>query len=474
MKRILLISLLIACFSGLKAQQVWSLEKCIDHALTNNLQLKQQNLLVEAAKIDALQSKLDLLPSVTANASHAYNYGQTIDRYTNQFATSRVQSNNFYLQGGVTLFNGFQKLNSIKQAQLDLMASMKDAERYSNDLALNIATFYMQVLYYKELVQIRTNQLDITHQQLDRIQRLVEAGTVAAGESYMVEAQLATEESSLIQAQNLLDISMLTLTQLLDLPSTEGFDIEVPDLSVESEFAISDDPNTIYEHAVGNMPEIKAAEYRELASRKALARARGMQSPQLDLSGSWGTGYSGASQVTDQTTFTPREIGYTRTVLGDTLPVYTLTPNSTFKTKPWGDQIRDNNNQTIGLYLRIPIFNGWITRSAISKSKLSLENSRLEMDVQRLQLRKTIYQAWTDARASLKNYDAAVKKINATRESFRYAEQKFGVGIMNSVDYNNAKKDLTNAESEMLQGKYDFIFKSTVLDFYMGKPLTLK
>lgn len=474
MKRIILISLLVACFSGIKAQQVWSLEKCIDHALTNNLQLKQQTLLVEAAKVDALQTKLDLLPSVTANASHAYNYGQTIDRYTNQFATSRVQSNNFYLQGGVTLFNGFQKINSIKQAQLDLMASLQDAEKYSNDLSINIATFYMQVLFYKELVQIRTNQLDITRQQLERMQKLVEAGTVAAGEGFIIEAQLATEESSLIQAQNQLDISMLTLTQLLDLPSTEGFDIEVPELSVEQEFAISDDPNAIYEHAVGNMPEIKAAEYRELSSRKALARARGMQSPTIDLSGSWGTGYSGASQVVDQTTLNPTEIGFTRTVLGDTLPVYTLTPNSTFKTKPWSDQIRDNNNQTIGLYLRIPIFSGWATRSAISKSKLALENSRLEMDVQKLQLRKTIYQAWTDARASLKNYDAAVKKINATRESFRYAEQKFGVGIMNSVDYNNAKKDLTNAESEMLQGKYDFIFKSTVLDFYMGRPLTLK
>jgi outer membrane protein len=474
MKRIILISLLIACFSGLKAQQVWSLEKCIDHALNNNLQLKQQKLLVEAAKIDALQSKLDLLPSVTANASHAYNYGQTIDRYTNQFATSRVQSNNFYLQGGVTLFNGFQKINAIKQAQLDLMASLEDAEKYSNDLSLNIATFYMQVLFYKELVQIRTNQLEITRQQLERMEKLVEAGTVAAGEGYLIEAQVATEESSLIQAQNLLDISMLTLTQLLDLPSSEGFDIEVPDLSVEEEFALKDEPNAIYEHAVGNMPEIRAAEYRELASRKALARARGMHSPQLDISGSWGTGYSGASQVVDQTAFTTSEIGFTRTTLGDTLPVYTLTPNSTFKTKPWNDQIRDNNNQTIGLYLRIPIFNGWITRSTVSKSKLALENSRLEMDVQKLQLRKTIYQAWTDARASLKNYDAAVKKINATRESFRYAEQKFGVGIMNSVDYNNAKKDLTNAESEMLQGKYDFIFKSTVLDFYMGRPLTLK
>lgn len=474
MRKVFLFALLIALVPSLNAQnQVWSLEQCIQHALNNNLQLKQQTLLIEAAKTDALQSKLDLLPGVTANASHAYNYGQTIDRYTNQFATSRVQSNNFYLQGGITLFNGFQKINNIRQRQLDLMATLEDADKYANDLSLNIATFYMQVLFYKELVNIRTNQLEITRQQMDRMTRLVDAGTMAAGEGYIIEAQLATEESLLIQAQNSLDISLLTLTQLLDLPSTQGFDIQVPELSVEDHPVIAENPEDIYRYAVANMPEIKAARLREESSMRQLARARGMHSPSLSLSGSWGTGYSGASQLAESTP-TIMPIGYAQTIQGDTLTVFTQTFNTTFRNKPWSDQIRDNNNQTIGLYLTIPIFNGWQTRTAISKSRLSVESSRLDVELQSLQLRKTIYTSWTDARASLKNYDAAIKKINATRESFRYAEQKFNVGIMNSVDYNNAKKEMTNAESELLQSKYDFIFKSTVLDFYLGKPLSLR
>lgn len=473
MRKYYLIALMAILLSPqLKAQQVWSLERCIEHALTNNLQLKQQQLIVEAAKADALQSKLDLLPGVTANASHAYNYGQTIDRYTNQFATSRVQSNNFYLQGGITLFNGFQKINSIKQSQLNLMASMQDAERYSNDLSINIATFYMQVLFYKELVNIRGNQLDITRQQVERMKKLVDAGTMAAGESFIIEAQLATEESALIQAQNSHDISLLTLTQLLDLPNTQGFDIEVPALDVEDEPAISNDPESIFNYANQHMPEIEAARYRELASERQFARARGMHSPQLALSGSWGTGYSGAAITEDQTIAEVRPTGFIPGV--DTTWVYSQLFYQTTKIKPWGDQIRDNNNQTIGLYLTIPIFNGWITRNTISKARISLESSRLDTEIQSTQLRKTIYTAWTDARASLKNYNAAIKKINATKESFRYAEQKFNVGIMNSVDYNNAKKELTNAESELLQSKYDFIFKSTVLDFYMGKSLSLK
>lgn len=473
MRRMFLFILLAIMVQGsTQAQQVWSLEKCIQYALNNNLQLKQQQLLVNAARADVLQTKMDLLPGVTANASHAYNYGQTVDRYTNEFATSRVQSNNFYLQGGVTLFNGFQKLNAIKQSQLDLMASMKDAEKYSNDLSLNIATFYMQVLFYKELVNIRTNQLEITRQQMDRMKKLVDAGTMAAGESYIIEAQMATEESALIQAQNQLDISMLTLTQLLDVPSTEGFDIEVPNLAVEDEPAISNNPDDIYKFAVGNQPEIKAAQYRQESSERQFARAKGMQSPSLALSGSWGTGYSGASQVIDQTIPEEMRIGYTR-YQGETLDVYTMGYTNTFKAKPWGDQIKDNNNQTIGLYLTIPILNGWQTRNMVSKSKIAVENARMDVEVASLQLRKTIFTAWTDARASLKNYDAAKKKINATRESFRYAEQKFNVGIMNSVDYNNSKKEMTNAESELIQSKYDFIFKSTVLDFYMGKKISL-
>lgn len=474
MRRMIMFTLLVLCIHGVQAQQAWTLEKCIEHALTHNLQLKQQQLIARAARADVLQTKLSLLPGVTANASHAYNYGQTVDRYTNSFASSRVQSNNFYLQGGITLFNGFQKINTIRQSQLDLMATLEDAEKYANDLSINIATFYMQVLFYKELVNIRTNQLGITRQQMERMGKLVAAGTMAEGESYILEAQLAGEESSLVEAQNSLDLSLLTLTQLLDLPGTEGFDIVDPELSVEGEPALTDDPSAIYEYAVNNMPQIKAARLREQSGVKQLAIARGMQSPSLDLSGSWGTGYSGASLINDQPFNLTEMTGFAPVAPGDTLDVYTQYKAYTTKTKPFSDQIRDNNNRTIGLYLTIPIFNGWQTQTAISKSKIALENSRLEVDVQSLMLRKTIYQAWTDAKASLKNYDAAVKKTHATRESFRYAEQKFNVGIMNSVDYNNAKKELANAESETLQSKYDFIFKSTVLDFYMGKPLTLK
>jgi outer membrane protein len=476
-KQIALIALFFAFFIiNASAQQVWTLEQCINHALTNNLQVKQQMLMVQSSEADLLQSKLDLLPGITGNASHAYNYGQTVDRYTNQFATSRTQSNNFYIQAGFTLFNGLQKLNGIKQGQLDLMASQQDADKLMNDMSINIATFYLQALFYKELVRIRTNQLDITNQQVDRMKKLVAAGTMAPGDAYTIEAQFAVEESSLIEAENNLDISLLTLSQLLDLPTPVGFDIEVPALSIEGDPSIVANPDQIFTYAQEHMPEIKAAEYRLKSSEKQLARAKGAYYPSLMLSGSWGTGYSGASQIQDQAfPGEPYLIGYAINPEGSTYyDVYANSLEYTYKTKSWDDQINDNNNQTVGLYLTIPILNGWQSRTMVSKSKISLDNSRLEYELQKVQLRKTIQQAWADARAALKQYYAAERKVNATRESFRYAEQKFEVGIMNSVDYNNAKKDLSNSESEQLQTKFDFIFKTTVLDFYMGKPLSLK
>ncbi len=477
MIRKLLFTILLSGFisGGLLAQQVWTLEQCISHALENNLQIKQSQLMVESARADLLQSKLDLLPGVTGNASHAYNYGQTVDRYTNQFATSRVQSNNFYLQSGITLFNGFQKMNQIRQNQLNLMASEKDAEKYMNDISLNIATFYLQVLFYKELVTIRANQLDITRQQVERMQKLVDAGAMAVGDLYMVEAQLAGEESNLVSAENSLDVSLLTLAQLLDLPSADGFDIETPALFIEGDPELGAGPEAIYSHAVAAMPEIKAAEYRLEGVEKQLSRARGMYYPSIALSGSWGTGYSGARQQIDKILpADPAYIGFARTAEGEDLKVYAFNSEYVYKKTPWSDQIKDNNNQTIGLYLTLPIFSGWQTRTMVGKSKIALENSRLDLELQRMALRKTIQQAWADARASLKNYYASEKKLAATKESFRYAEQKFSVGVMNSVDYNNAKKEMTNAESEVLQSKFDYIFKTTVLDFYMGKPLSLK
>jgi outer membrane protein len=449
MKRLCLLFSMLIILVSVKAQETWTLEKCIEHALTNNIQVKQQLLQVEGNKADLLQSKLTMLPSLNGFASHGYNYGKTVDRYTNAFATERVRSNNFYLSSSVTLFEGFQKVNQLRQSQANLEASQFDKDKFMDDISLSIATAYLQILFYREMLKTSENQLAATELQAARLKKLVDAGALAQGDYYTIEAQKAAENSAAVDARNNLDIAYLTLEQMLDIPSNQAFEIEVPDLELGQQPLLMESPEHVYDFALETQPSIKSAQWKVNSSEYGLLRARGGYSPALTLQGSMGTGFSGANKI-----------------IVDTLTLKTAV-------KPFNDQINDNVNKSFSFNLNVPIFNGWATKTAISKAKINVENSKYNLDLSKLELRKTIEQAHADARAALNKYQSSVLGVAAAKESYRYAEQKFNVGVMNSVDYNNAKKDFEKAESELLRAKYEFIFKTTVLDFYMGKPISL-
>lgn len=444
--RKLTLSLLFAIsFIALHAQEKWSLEKCIDHALTNNIQIKQRSLTIESSSTDILQSKLNLLPDLNGFANHGYNFGSSVDRYTNQFASQRVQSDNFNLSSSVTLFGGFQKVNQIRQNKLNLQASQYDLDKFMDDISLTIATSYLQILFYQEMLKNAESQLGITIQQVDRMKKMVDAGAAAQGDYYNLEAQRAAEELLMVDAQNNLDLAYLTLTQLLDLPSTENFAIEVPMLSVQGKPALVGNADEIFLFAVLNQPNIKSAELKLQSSDLNISRARGAMMPSLSLNGSWGTGYSSA--------------------LKD--------PITQLET-PWKNQLQDNNNKSFSFNLSVPIFNGWQGRTAVTKAQIGVKNAEYDLELSKLNLRKTIQQAYADALAAMKKFNSANTKVEASKESFKYSDARFTEGMLNSVDYNNAKKELEKADSELLQAKFEYIFKTTVLDFYMGKPLTLK
>jgi len=471
----------LVLFNNIQAQEVWTLEKCVEYALTNNIQVKQQLLLVQSEQALLLQDKLSMVPSLNAGASHGYNFGQTVDRYTNEFATDRVQTDNFYLGTSVTLFDGFQKINQVKQRKVDLEATLYDTDKFMDDISLLIATGYLQILFYDELLKTAENQLNATELQADRLKKLVDAGALAQGDYYTLEAQRALENSQVVSARNNLDIANLTLVQMLDLPSTEGFVIESPDLDLGTKPELSFTADQIYAMALETQPSVKSAESKVKSSEIGLSLAQGGQSPTLTLQGSLASGYSGAAQVLDS--YTPYIPDVSKTPPSAFIPgtngqpeqyVWNLAGTAVYNTKPFNDQFNDNFNKSVSLNLNIPIFNGWATRTNISRAKINVENQKYNLERSKLELRKTIQQAYADARAAQNNYESSIIGVNAARESFRYAEQKFNVGSMNSVDYNNSKKDLEKAESDLLRAKYEFIFKSTVLDFYMGNPLTLK
>jgi outer membrane protein len=448
-----------------------SLEDCINYALDHNIDIKKQVLMVENQRQGLLQSKLGMLPNLNAGGTHGYNWGQTIDRYTNQFATTRVQSNNFYLSSNMELFQGLRQINTIKQNELNLMASQYDLDMIMDDISIAVAGFYLDILYNQELLEVAKAQLEVTQQQVNRMGKMLEAGTIAKGDLLSIEAQSSTEELAVVDVENNLAISHLSLQQLIDYPVSEDFEIEVPQLRPIESPQIAITAEDIYNVALDLRPEIKSAEMRVKSADKGLSIARSYQSPTLTLSGTWATGYSGAAQQGYDTISSIVPIGYVQSTQE---PVVTsFSSPSQFEIIPFIDQLDNNSNRSVGLSLQIPIFNGWQVRTVINQAKLAQEEAKYTLTQAQLELNKKIQQAYADAVAALKNFNAAEKKVNAQQEAFKYAEQKFEVGMMNAVEYNEIKKELTRAESELLQAKYRYIYTTTVLEFYMGRPLTL-
>lgn len=472
MKYKLTILILIAAWiPPIHAQEPWSLEKCINYALSNNIQVKQQQLSVDLSKENLLQSKGNVLPDLNANGTHVYNFGQTVDRYTNAFANNRVQSNNFYMSSNVNLFSGLRNYNNIRKNKLELEASKFDLDKIKDDISLQIATAYLNILFNIELLKVAQDQIDVTKQQLERTKKLVEAGADARGKQLTIEAQLASEEMQAVDAQNQLDLSYLLLSQLLDLPTPAGFEIEKPEINMTGESLGLIQPELVFSNAVANRPEIKSAETRLKSSEMSVKIAKGGLSPSLILSGSIGTGYSEARQ---------EFAGMRNTGRTDTLGFYLGNPITfpeqeyLYKKVPFGSQLKDNLNESIGLYLSVPLFNRFQTKNQISGAKIAMKNAGYTLEWNKIQLNKTIQQAYADATAALKRYQAAQKSVEALQESFKYAEQRFNVGMLNPTDYNDAKNKLTKAQSDLLQAKYNYVFRKKILDFYNGNPLTLK
>lgn len=450
---------------------VWTLEDCVEHARENNLRIQQQRLGVDIARENLRQSQATRFPSLNAGASHSYNWGRTLDPVTNEFVTDRVQTNNFNVSSGLTLFSGFQIRNSIERDRYQLESTRLDVETMENDISLAVASAYLQILFSKELVEVTASQLEITRQQLERTEKLVDAGTLARGSLLNIEAQLASEEVQLVNAENQLRLAYLDLMQLLDLREDMDFAIEVPDIDILPSETTDFSPLQLYDTAVQIQPDVRSAEMQVMGAEKGYEIARGGRYPQLTLRGSMGTGYSEARlEISDMIETDPEQIG--QTASGEAV----FAPSFDVETRviPFWDQIDENLNRSIGLNLQIPIFNSFQVRTNISQSKISLENARLQRQIVRDELYKTIEQSHQDAHAALQRYKATEKNVEALEESFRYTEERFNVGMVNTLEYNDAKNRLAAAQSELLQAKYEYVFRVQILDFYIGNPLTLR
>lgn len=468
-KTIALAICMVAGFSTF-AQDTWSLQQCVDYAIKNNIQIKQTQLNTELSKTNLTQSEASVLPNFNANASNYYNYGKTIDQFTNSFATEKVRSDRYSLQANVSLFNGLQAYNTIKQNQLNLSASKYDVEKMVSDISLYVASAYLKILFDMELLDIAKQQVLLSKAQVDRTKKLVDAGSVAKGNLLNIEAQTANEELQVVNAQNNLDIDYLSLTQLLELTDAKNFKIARPAVPELLNAEIKEDVGAIYQNALSNRPEIKSAEIKLKSAQKGISIAKGAYSPQLTMGGSYGSGYSGLSKrLVGEPSYGIAPTGYftssNEAVLGPVLL-------NSFEKTPYSKQINDNINKSFGFNLSIPIFNGFQVKSAVSRAKINTANAQLNLESAQKQLYKSIQQSYADAQAALKKYAATQIAVSSLRESFQYSEQRFTLGMLNPLEYNDAKNKLTKAESDLVQAKYDFVFKQNILNFYQGKPIS--
>jgi outer membrane protein len=437
----LLVSIPLIFSSASYAQKVWTLEDCIGYALQNNLQIKRQELQTEISANNHFQSKMDLLPNLGIYGNHSITSGFAVN--TNVFQTSNnLSEGNFGIQSNMILFSGLQKLNTIKMYKYNFLTTKENLKRAQNDIIVNIASAYLGVLLSKELLDVSKNQLDVTLLQVERTEKLVDVGNLAKGSLYEIQAQAASEEASYVDSKNKLDLSYITLTQLLDLDTLKSFEILVPkDLVLPLTFA--ENPDSIFQVAVNNLPEIKSAEFGLKSAESSLSIAKGSRYPQLSMSAGLGSTY----------------------ILNNKHP--DLTPY------PISSQIHDYASQNISFSLNIPIFSKFLVQKNVSNAKINVIDANYSLKQSKITLRKEVEQAYADAIAAFQNYKARQKSVEAYEENFKYVQEKFDVGLVNSLDYNIAKNNFIKAKSDLLQTKYDFLFKTEVLEFYKGNPIKL-
>lgn len=456
--------------ASLLAQKAWSLQECVDYALKNNISVKQNEISTELSRVSVSQNQFALLPVLNANGGRNWNFGRTIDPNTNTFTTQQVESDNLSLNSNVTLFSGFQLVNTLRQSRLNYFASLSDVQKIKNDISLNVVSAYLQVLYAKEQLNVAAARVKQATENRDRVSKMVAAGTMVQGNLLDAEAQLASEDLSRITAENQLALAKLTISQLLQLQTPEGFDVVDPGAQVPQGNIVSMAPAQLYDLALNFLPEVKAAEARIQSAEKGVSIARGSYLPRLTAFGSLSSFYSSSAKQFRTADFNGFLPNGDLTSSGDTV----LSPSfsAVLDDIPYGDQFDQNFNRAFGLSLTIPIFNGFTARTNVTRARLNLESAKYAAQLTRNQVYQSIQQALTDANAAKKRYEASQRSQQSFEEAYAYAEKRYNAGLTNSLEFLTATNNLTRTRVELLQAKYDYIFRLKVLDFYAGNPLT--
>ncbi len=454
-------------------QGKWTLQECVDYALQNNISIKQSALDVEVADIDKKAAFGNFLPSVNATATHSWNIGLNQNITTGLLENQTTQFTSAGLTVGVDIYKGLQNQNNLRKANLAKIAGQYQLQKMQEDISLNVANAYLQILFNKENLKVQKEQLALDIKQLERSSQLVESGVIPKADLFDIKATLAADEQKVVAAENALLISKLSLAQLLQIKNFQEFDIAEGGYEFENNPLLLKQPSEIALKAKETRVELKIAKANLDIAEKNIAIARGAYQPTLQGFYSFSTRASNLDRVIGfEPSGTNTTIGYV-----DGTGQSVLRPDLTTltgKAAPIFDQFSDNKGQNFGVQLNVPIFNGFAARNNVARSKVAFERTKNTYEQQELDLERNVYTAFTDAKGALNAYQAALVALEAREQSFELATERLNVGMMNAFDYNQAQTLFVNAQSEVLRTKYDYIFKTKILELYFGIPIFQK
>jgi outer membrane protein len=471
--RILVIGLLLCSSAAIRAQQVFTLEQCLQLAEERNLAVLNAVLDAELAGHNRDQAYWDLAPDLNAVATHGYNYGQTVDRFTNTFANDRVRTNNIFVQSNVSLFEGLRKQHRIRQAGFDAESSQQAVEATMNDVRLEVVQAFLDVIGLRERIKANEAQVANTLEQIRRTEALVEGGRLARAELLTLRAQLAQEEFTLTDVRNQHDQRKLALGRAiqLDLKDMYTFDITAPAINAVRITEPTSSPDEVLENVLRVNPTYKRAELNVSSTEQGLSMARAGVLPSLTFSASAGSGYSGLTQrqVGEATPGPLQQVGITAG--GEA--VYVPTETASYETVPFGDQLDQNFNQSVGLTLSVPVFNNMRNRTSISQGRIRYEQSRNNMLSVRNDLQRSVLDALVMQRAAFRQFEAASKAVESGTLALEYAQERFAQGLITSIELSAAMTQLNRNQADQINAKYQYVMASKYLDILQGIPVTL-
>ncbi|WP_341834223.1 TolC family protein [Chitinophaga pollutisoli] len=475
----LLVAFIISVQPVMAQEEAWTYQRCYDYALRNNLTLQQSVLNKRLAELTLKTDRMSMLPTLTGSASGGYIFGRSINITTNQFDNEATFNASIGLSAGADLFGWFSKRNIVASSKYEVYAQNYLLEKARNDMGVNVANAFLQILLAQEQVKISRAQVDLSKTQLDNTKKLVLAGSVPESNQADLEAQLARDSSTLVTAENSSILRTLQMKALLNLGFEVPFATKIPDnvAAVPVINLAENSPEMIFSSALSIQPQYRSDEMRVKSADKSLAAAKGAMYPRLRANAGADTRLAGGTRYEqfgpDNWVTYVSSIGFPKSNPLDTVFTYDQFNNRATRKYTTGRQLADNFGQNIGVSLSFPIFNGWQLRGQVERAKIELENRKLSLDINRLQLRQDVYTAHADAVGAFQKYQAAITTEQASQKAFDFATKRFEVGLMNTVEYVTTQTNLFKAQIERVSALYDYIFKVKLLEFYRDQRITL-